>query len=136
MYGFFFVFLSCFQLFKTCGIDCTKSNEIRLIDNDANNNVLFPKQIHENYILKLICRNDSSLNFRIDLHTKKHKSNQITKAKAMIFTPVSSSESTIINSGTEENNTTEYRYGSTIFLIEVHLAKNAEIFYVYLVSLL
>lgn len=98
--------------------------------------MLFPKQIHENYILKLICRNDTSLNFRIDLHMKKNKSHQITKAKAMVYTSAASAESTIINSGREENNATEYRYGSTIFLIEVHLAKNAEIFNVYLVSLL
>lgn len=123
-----------FQRFQTCVDDCIRSNKTRLEDESINTNRPAMKQIHENYILNLICRDDSSLNFRIDLQMNENKHQQLLKSKTMLYPSLSSAEGTIAGPEREERNVKAYAYGSTIFVIKVHLAKNAEKFFEYLVS--
>lgn len=101
-----------------------------------------PKQIHENYSLNLICRDDTSLNFNIDLHTvktsQKFNVNQSTEIKATtssspITSAPSSLEFTSNGAASNEMDLKSHQYG-TLFVVKVNLAKDEEKIYAYLVS--
>ncbi|XP_075167235.1 tyrosine protein kinase receptor torso [Haematobia irritans] len=99
------------------------------------------KRVHENYSLTLICRDESSLNFRINLHISPsyHKYNR-TYPTDMTTTPRSSLVSVATTSNkTPSTNETISDYASdddekdtVLFVIKVHLSNETEKFMVYL----
>lgn len=101
-----------------------------------------PKQIHENYSLNLVCRDDTTLNFNIELHNTNRNPKNLSKEINNTSSLSSSPQSTIVGVGATEfgtfaeNNEKELnanRY-ETLFVIKIHLANDADKFVAYLVS--
>lgn len=94
-----------------------------------------PKQIHENYSLNLVCRDDTTLNFNIELHnTNKNPKNLLKEIKNTSQSTVKVAArkfGTFTENNGREINASRYE---TLFVIKIHLANDADKFVAYLVS--
>lgn len=126
---------------ELCVEQCPKSNSTN------EKNPSDAKQIHENYSLNLICRDESSLNFQINLHTTPHngnlkeksddKGNARSKETDMTTARILSSSASRATQGPTAMDfvDTEDDGGETVvFVIKMHLAEETDDFFVFLVS--
>ncbi|KAM7345614.1 tyrosine protein kinase receptor torso isoform 2-T2 [Cochliomyia hominivorax] len=134
------------QPLKICLDQCTSTNATRQWQ-ESNHSA--PKQIHENYGLNLICRDDTTLNFNIDLYTpnksqttnetKTFENNSATTSSSLFSLNTLATQSTTIainaedgegdSNGKELNAEEKYK---TVFVIKIHLANDADKFFAYL----
>ncbi|KAI8127299.1 Tyrosine-protein kinase receptor torso [Lucilia cuprina] len=111
---------------KMCLDDCASTNSTTQGENNIK--LPAPKQIHENYRLNLVCRDDTSLNFNIELYTP-NKNQKIYKNQTSFDT--SSSLFTMDAAG-NMNEPTIKGFAGILFVIKIHLAHEPNQSFAYL----
>ncbi|XP_065369892.1 tyrosine-protein kinase receptor torso [Calliphora vicina] len=103
---------------KICLDNCTSTNAT---NHSERSKLPFPKQIHENYSLNLVCRDDSSLNFNINLYT----SNKGLKLDGNQSTDIEATTSSYIDAAGNLNEPKSKGF-ETLFVIKMHLWNNSD----------
>ncbi|XP_037817697.1 uncharacterized protein LOC119607697, partial [Lucilia sericata] len=112
---------------KICLDNCASTNAT----NQGENNIKLPapKQIHENYRLNLVCRDDTSLNFNIDLYTPNKNQKLVVNQTTFVTSSPSSSFST---DAAGMNEPTIKGLAGILFVIKIHLAHEPNQIFAYL----
>ncbi|XP_058981650.1 tyrosine-protein kinase receptor torso [Musca domestica] len=108
------------------------------------------KRVHENYTLDLICRDESSLNFKINLHSMRKarmselhsntksndtaKETDVTTARATAEKQIKTTSLNAVSNAEDGDNPAddESNEGMELFVIKIHLANETQKFLVYL----
>ncbi|XP_073848893.1 tyrosine protein kinase receptor torso [Musca autumnalis] len=120
---------------EMCFNGCLKSHPKSQQDNKPT-----VKSVYENYTLDLICRDDSSLNFKINLHSMMTSRSSVrhTKTKSELTskeTDVTTAATTLnaTNAKTDNDDVDDESNDETVlFVIKIHMANETEEFLVYL----